>query len=210
MLFNEFRGYFAGPSARRWYLSDGGHFDNTGLYELIRRRLPFIIAVDAGRDQNYQLDDLAILTRQVRLDFGANFEWLTPAEGDAWSPLEAVAGAPIPEWIKAQIKPGAIQALTKIGRDSTHCAAMARITYADAEDKVTWLVLVKPNLAPLVQVDVRNYAALHPVFPNESTADQYFDDAQWESYRSIGENAGRALFCKPRLVSATGKHEAGS
>jgi hypothetical protein len=199
MLLDEFRDHFAGPAAKRWYLSDGGHFDNTGLYELVRRRLPFIIAVDAGRDQSYQLGDLAILTRQVRLDFGANLEWLEPdpaAKNNPWASLDAAAGtvAPIPNWIKAQVEPSALGALEKITRDSTHCAAMARITYANAPDKITWLVMVKPNLAPLIEVDVRNYAMLHPIFPNESTADQFFDDAQWESYRSLGEHAGRALF----------------
>jgi hypothetical protein len=196
MLLNEFRAHFAGPAARRWYLSDGGHFDNTGLYELIRRRLPLIIGVDAGQDQNYQLDDLANLMRQVRLDFGAKFKWLEPAAGaGTWSALEAAATKPIPTWIKNQIKPAAIDSLEKINRDSVHCAAMAQITYSDS-DQVTWLVMVKPNLAPLIQIDVRNYAALHPVFPNESTANQFFDDAQWESYRSIGENAGSLLFPK--------------
>ncbi|QND60809.1 GMC family oxidoreductase [Mesorhizobium huakuii] len=93
ILFNEWRGYFEGPSARRWYLSDGGHFDNTSLYELIRRRLPFIIAVDGGQDQNYQLDDLAVLMRQVRLDFGAELNWLDPSPAapgaSAWVGLDA-------------------------------------------------------------------------------------------------------------------------
>ena len=32
------------------YLSDGGHFDNLGLYEMLRRRCRFIFAVDAGRE----------------------------------------------------------------------------------------------------------------------------------------------------------------
>jgi choline dehydrogenase-like flavoprotein len=197
MLFDEFRGRFVGPSVRRWYLSDGGHFDNTGLYELVRRRLPFIIAVDAGQDESYQLGDLAILTRQVRLDFGADLKWLKPdpaANATPWSPIEAAAGEPIPDWIKAQIKPDAIGTLETIKRDSTYCAAMAQIAYADNEDQITWLVLVKPNLAPPIEVDARNYATLHQTFPNQSTANQFFDDAQWESYRLIGEQAGHALF----------------
>jgi hypothetical protein len=45
-----------------------------------------------------------------------------------------------------------------------------------------------------MQVDVRNYAAVHADFPNESTTDQFFDDAQWESYRSLGEEAGKTVF----------------
>jgi len=44
-ILNEWRAYFAGPSQKLWYLTDGGHSENTGLYELIRRRLPFMLAV---------------------------------------------------------------------------------------------------------------------------------------------------------------------
>jgi hypothetical protein len=36
---------------RSWvYLSDGGHFENLGIYELVRRRCRFIVASDAGGD----------------------------------------------------------------------------------------------------------------------------------------------------------------
>lgn len=116
MLLNEWRSYFEGPSAKRWYLSDGGHFENTGIYELIRRRLPLIIAVDATADEDYHLDDIAILMRQVRLDFGAEIKWLdvpissaqhnpAPPPGNPWGDLDAAAQTladpvAIPVWIK--------------------------------------------------------------------------------------------------------------
>ena len=57
-------------------------------------------------------------------------------------------------------------------------------------------MLIKANLAPKIRVDVRNYALMHPSFPNEPTLNQFFDDDQWESYRSLGEYAARALFDK--------------
>lgn len=206
MLLNEWRGYFEGPSAKRWYLSDGGHFDNTGLYELIRRRLPFIIAVDAGQDERYEMDDLAILMRQVRLDFGAELVWLDPGPAipgaNAWTGFDAAAApATIPAWIKKLVThPETLGGLDGIKRDGPYCAALARICYADQPDKAnqagksSWLVLIKANLAPKIRADVRNYATMHPTFPNESTVDQFFDDDQWESYRSLGECAGRAIF----------------
>ncbi|MDE3819716.1 GMC family oxidoreductase [Sinorhizobium meliloti] len=199
MLLNEWRGYFEGPSARRWNLSDGGHFDNTGLYELIRRRLPFIIAIDAGQDERYELGDLAILMRQARLDFSAELQWLDPAPAagaGGWAGLDAAAApAKIPDWIKTIIQhPEEIGGLGSITRDGLARAALARISYCDQRDKNSWLLLIKANLAPPVRADVRNYAATHPGFPNEPTVDQFFDDDQWESYRSLGECAGRAIF----------------
>ncbi len=76
MLLAEFRGSFAGPGQRYWNLSDGGHFEITGLYELIRRRVPFIIAVDAGHDIALTFSDLGDLVRLVRIDFCAEMTFL--------------------------------------------------------------------------------------------------------------------------------------
>jgi choline dehydrogenase-like flavoprotein len=76
MLLAEYRGRFRGPSQWLWYLSDGGHFEVTGLYELLRRRVPFIIFSDGGEDPNYQWNDLALAMQQVREDFGAELVWL--------------------------------------------------------------------------------------------------------------------------------------
>jgi hypothetical protein len=199
MLLNEWRSYFKGPSAKRWYLSDGGHFDNTALYELIRRRLPFIIAIDGSQDENYQLSDLAILTRQVRVDFGAELDWLDPGQttqdDGPWAGLKAAA-APhnLPGWIQDLIlHPEAVGSLASIKRNSTTGAALARVCYADGTAP-SWLLLIKASLAPKTPADVTNYAATHSNFPNQPTANQFFDDDQWESYRALGECAGRAIF----------------
>ncbi len=76
MLLAEWRGRFHGPSRWFWYLSDGGHFEVTGLYELLRRRVRLMIVSDAGEDIAYQWGDVALLTQQVREDFGAEIVWV--------------------------------------------------------------------------------------------------------------------------------------
>ena len=76
MLLAEWRARFHGPSRWFWYLSDGGHFEVTGLYEMLRRRLQFMIVSDAGEDPNYQWNDVSLLTQQVREDFGAEIVWV--------------------------------------------------------------------------------------------------------------------------------------
>lgn len=200
MVLNEWRGYFEGPSAQRWYLSDGGHFETTGLYELIRRRLPFMIAIDASEDARYEIGDLAILMRQVRLDFEADFVWLDPASGAAtnqpWQALDAAASpVAIPAWIKAFIlNPQRIGNLDQLKREGPACAALGYITYRDQPGKISWVLWIKANLAPAMPADVKNYAETHASFPNQSTIDQFFDDDQWESYRSLGQCAGQAIF----------------
>ena len=57
-LLNEMFARYYGTRRSHWYLSDGGHFENTAAYELIRRRVPRIILLDNGRDEGYAFDDL--------------------------------------------------------------------------------------------------------------------------------------------------------
>jgi hypothetical protein len=52
------------------YLSDGGHYENLGLWEMVARRCRFIIVSDAGCDPQYAFDDLANAVRRIRLDLG--------------------------------------------------------------------------------------------------------------------------------------------
>ena len=60
---------------RSWvYLSDGGHFENLGIYELVRRRCRFIIASDAGQDGHVTFEDLGNAIEKCRADFGVDIE----------------------------------------------------------------------------------------------------------------------------------------
>ncbi|MGF6570057.1 hypothetical protein ABH945_002168 [Paraburkholderia sp. GAS333] len=60
------------PSDAWIRLSDGGHFENLGLYELVARKCTRIVVVDAGYDPNYEYFDLAIAARRCLEDFGAS------------------------------------------------------------------------------------------------------------------------------------------
>jgi len=53
-------------------LSDGGHFENLGLYELVRRRCHYVIAIDGEQDADYQFEGLGGAVRKCRADFGVN------------------------------------------------------------------------------------------------------------------------------------------
>ncbi|MDD5598524.1 MAG: hypothetical protein PHV82_11310, partial [Victivallaceae bacterium] len=74
-LWAEFSCTFRGSAESRWYLSDGGHFENLGGYELIRRRLPLIVLVDAEQDEDFEFGGLSCLIRKARMDFGAEIEF---------------------------------------------------------------------------------------------------------------------------------------
>jgi hypothetical protein len=180
-LIGEALARFPGTADPYWYLSDGGHFENTGAYELIRRRIPMIVIVDAGADPGYQLNDLAELVRKARLDFGAEIAFLSDAQLDA-----SVAPDVRPffgTWYDFKPKP-----------EGHAYAALARIHYADEAEASGVLLILKPALTGKEPLDVLGYAASQATFPQESTLDQFFDEAQWESYRRLGEHIAGAIF----------------
>ena len=199
-ILDEWRARFDGPHARHWHLTDGGHYENTGIYELVRRRLPLIVAVDATADPRYEFEDLALLARQVRMDFGAEISWLDPTKPReknrmGWDAVRDAAGkSVVPDWIQGWFNPDEIGPLGGISRTGPHAAALAAVTWKDDPDRTSWLLLVKAGAAGRVPVDIANYVATSATFPNETTADQFFDEAQWESYRKLGELLGERIF----------------
>ncbi|HEV8242236.1 MAG TPA: GMC oxidoreductase [Thermoanaerobaculia bacterium] len=198
MLLDEWRGYYGGPSQRYWYLSDGGHFEATGMYELIRRRVRLIIAIDALHDPSYQFQDVTTLIRLAEIDFDATCHWLDPAPGRAaglkgWDAFDG-PGVRVPAFVRQWLDPDGIGPWQEIQRNGPFAAALARVTYSSGNRRPTWLLLLKAAVPPGVPLQVRCYAETNPAFPNDPTADQFLTDEQWESYRELGEcTMGRVL-----------------
>jgi hypothetical protein len=188
-LFRELFARFPGTSRELWYLSDGGHFENLGAYELIRRRVGRIVIVDAEADPDYRCESLSYLVRKARIDFGAT---ITFEQDEANRPRftgsleELRRGA----WAKSEHDAWTLEAAAPEGLSRTH-AALARVTYADGSEGS--LLYVKPTLIGDEPLDLRQYHRDHPSFPHEPTRDQFFDEAQWESYRRLGELIGERL-----------------
>lgn len=162
-LFYLLRELFArtNENTRFVNLSDGGHFENLGLYELVRRRCRLIVVCDAGCDPApFGFEDLGNAVRKCRNDFGAEIHL-------DLAPLVAAG-------------------------DERRRFAIGRIDYAAGGTGV--LVYVKPLVAGDEPADIRHYHAAHEEFPHQTTADQWFDESQFESYRKLGELSGDALF----------------
>jgi len=211
-LIDEFLARFHGPARRDWYLSDGGHFENTAAYELIRRRLDFIIVSDAGRDATSTFVDVANLVRKARIDFNAEIEFLRresatdPAQTRPQYPVPPLNKVVHPELllvigepedfvpVPGARDPDAKEPAKPFG--SAH-ALLARVHYLDT-DKFSWMLFLKPGLTGDEPEDVLEYQTSQPDFPQESTADQFFNEAQWESYRKLGEHIGNLVFAQPK------------
>lgn len=189
MLTCEATATFMGQERPWWYVSDGGHFDNTGVYPLIKRELDFIMLSDASSDRHFQFNDLENLVRKARIDFGAEIDFYTREEA---SRLFTLCGTDL-----TVLSPEDLRDNT-----SRRGLLLARIRYRERPDPSRpgqtcrpegTLVVIKPNLHNALDVDVLSYAERNPTFPHEATSDQFFDEAQWESYHRLGEDIGQAL-----------------
>lgn len=180
-LLSEMSARLHGTARRNWMLSDGGHFENTGAYELVRRRIPFIVVCDCGADPRYQMADVANLVEKARVDLDAEIEF-----------VEA-PGAALPPRLQPIFGPPRALAPNAKGRSAAH-AALATVRYDGEAVPRSLLILLKPTLTGNEPVDVLSYDATSPVFPQESTVDQFFSERQWESYRKLGEHIGDAVF----------------
>jgi hypothetical protein len=144
------------------YLSDGGHFENLGLYEMVRRRCRFIVVSDAGCDPDYELEDLANAVRKIAIDLGIEIRFRgleelrsRPEDGDVG------AGHPY--------------------------HAIGEIDYRSADGGGNGLILyIKAGYHGCEGAGIRGYAKANPDFPHQSTNDQWFTESQFESYRALG------------------------
>lgn len=148
-------------------LTDGGHFENLALYELIRRRPQLIIACDAGADPQFHFGDLSNAMEKVRADFGTlilcnsrQLQSLVPHK----------------------------KALDSEDDDAIKCAdrgyLMCEIIYPDnSRGKLLYL---KSTFFEKLSADLYGYKKAHPQYPDEPTSDQFFDEKQFEAYRELG------------------------
>ena len=141
------------------YLTDGGHFENLGIYEMVLRRCHIIFASDGAQDEAYHFSDLGNAVRKIRIDLGIKIEFKSiPIHGGGE------------------------------GKPSGTYWALGRIRYSDIDEKAEDGILLyfKPAVYGNEPRDVLEYKESYPAFPHQSTADQFFDEPQFESYRMLG------------------------
>jgi hypothetical protein len=157
------------------HLSDGGHFENLALYELIRRHCRYVLMSDCGADPTVAFDDLGNAFRRIREDFGIDITLdIEPLRPDA-------AG-----WSRQHV-------------------AVGTIHYSPTDQGI--LVYLKPTMTGDEPPDVLQYKTRNTEFPHEGTGDQFYDEAQWESYRRLGLHAAEKVFS---FVPAAGEPASGA
>ena len=145
------------------YLSDGGHFENLALYEMVRRRCHLIVVSDGGCDKKYNFEDLGNAIRKIRIDMG------------------------IPIDFKNEMRIFPRSEDDKRNSAGRYCA-VGDIKYSTVDGPGTdgYLLYIKPAFYGCEPRDVYEYARNNPDFPHQTTADQFFNESQFESYRALG------------------------
>jgi len=172
------REMFGWADERQPYInvSDGGHIENLGVYELLRRRCKYIVAIDGEQDQTMTFQGLATLLRLAYIDLG-----ITVDVG-----LDALR-------------------LAASGLSHSHFA-FCRIRYPRTErncaESYGYLLYLKLSLTGNEGEFIKRYRLDEPAFPHTSTANQFFSEAQFEAYRSLGEHVGDKMFL-PAIVGET-------
>jgi hypothetical protein len=146
-------------------LSDGGHFDNSGVYELLKRRCKYIVVADAEADPQMRFQALAYIIRLAHIDFGVRIDINL-----------------------SDIKPGAESKVS-----AKHCV-VGTIRYPETDDlneEYGFLFYCKSSLTGDEPHHLNEYRIKHPSFPHQTTADQWFDEQQFEAYRELGYHVAR-------------------
>jgi hypothetical protein len=152
----------------KWvYLSDGGHFENLGLYEMVLRRCRYIFISDAGCDPDFTFEDLGNAIRKIYIDFGIP---ITIETKDLLPRNDDRKGD--------EAEKGKYFALGTIHYDKVDGEGVPDGHF----------IYVKPSFYGREPRDIYSYARQSATFPHETTADQFFSESQFESYRRLGRH----------------------
>jgi hypothetical protein len=159
-LFNELLGRNR-VGAKYVYVTDGGHYENLGLVELLRRGCTEIYCFDASGGEGFEVLGEAIAL--ARSELGVSIE----VEGDKLEKL-------FPDESSGEASANALEVTFKYPDDTT-----GRLIYA------------RNVLTAEAPWDARAYHKVDPSFPHNTTADQLYTDQKFEAYRVLGELAGK-------------------
>lgn len=155
-------------------LSDGGHIENLGAYELLRRKCKFIISVDGGGNKDITGGDLQRLERYASIDFGIEMEYdlsELQADDDGTSRTQAI--------------------LVKILYPMLNPSSQKN---SKSEKEIGWMIYLRPGITGVEPNYLLDHWRTNPLFPFESLIEQFFSEEQFEGYRCLGQKAAESLF----------------
>ena len=177
-------------------ITDGGHFENLTLYELVRRRVSLMICCDGGADPDFSFSDLQVFVRRIGSDFGAQVEFDESNHLEHMIPQE-----PDPDKVRDQDPDTpAYPVGTKFAnRGYVKGEIFYPPDHDGGESEKSTFILIKTTMIKQIGLTLKGYKGKHPDFPDESTADQFFDEEQFEAYRELGYAIAKELVLDPAV-----------
>jgi hypothetical protein len=157
------------------YLTDGGHIENLGIYELLRRRCRVIIAVDAEADPQMAFGSFNTMERYALIDLGIRIDL----------PWQEIANESLATGQEIDEKGDAEK------HHGPHCA-IGEINYPGGRKGI--LIYIKASITGDENDYIFDYKRRYDDFPHETTLDQMFSEEQFEAYRALGFHAAYRLF----------------
>jgi hypothetical protein len=154
-------------------LTDGGHFDNTGLYELVRRRVKTIFFVDGTEDPETSFASFANAVEKIYIDFNVKIRF---GPDNSFTRL----------MVDADVSNTPLARRFRLAEDGV---AVAELIYPAEKDKRRLkgtLYYIKATMTPGLPPALYSYKADNSAFPWEPTTDQFFTEKQFEAYRALG------------------------
>lgn len=186
-------------------LSDGGHTgDNLGLLPLLQRRCKVIVVCDGEADKNYNFNSfnnavrMAYIEENIEIDI--DLSKIVPEKNKDGSYKLSKKSVAIGKIIYNPVKKGEKKTTGTLiylkssmsENDTSECEEEFSMTDEKLpQDEAESSVREHKKHLP---AHVINYKNENSDFPHQTTADQFFDDAQFEAYRALGEHiAGQAI-----------------
>lgn len=162
-------------------VTDGGHFENLALYEMVLRRCKLIVLSDGAADTDFKFGEIANAIQKCKVDLGTDIQFIG----------------------SMNIRPRQKEKVKETEKLARSRFAIARITYPETysegvadpkpgqpitEEKhyIGWLLYTRPTFYENEPRDILNYAESNDEFPHQSTGDQMYDEKQFEAYRGLG------------------------
>ena len=174
-------------SDRMVQVTDGGHYDNLGLIELLRRRCRSIYCIDASGDSPPTATTLEQALTVARAELGVEIHFsetmldLVPSSGPPLEPNDTFAS------LNARLAKDSVVVVdftypeeSGVGDDPD-----------DPDERKGILIFAKTVITADMEYDLLSYAARNAVFPRDSTGDQFFDDGKFCAYRALGRALGK-------------------
>jgi hypothetical protein len=186
-LWAEITGEVYTDRSEEVYVTDGGHIENLGIYELLSRRCVLIVCVDAEADHELQFSSLIALQRYASIDLGIRIEL----------PRETIQATTV-AWMGYD---SLRQSAARTPCAGPH-ASIGIIHYPGGTRG--FLLYIKSSLSGDEDDYVRDYARLHWSFPHERTGKQFFNEEQFEVYRALGFHIADGILSGRDVVEVAG------